>query len=198
MGERRRRTRLRIIKGAAAAFGRDGFEATTIPDILDAAGVSRRTLYQYFPDKSALLATIYERSTAHLLKAREQAMAGPGNGLDRLRRGQQVFFDFVTSAGPIVQVLAGQAMRPESPLAPRRLWLHQRIEDLYRDSFREAEGRELVPLAVRALILSTETLILHVQLHHDGDTAVLAQARQLLGWQLEQLVQQTAPATKTT
>ena len=194
VGGKRSRTRLKIIKGAARAFACHGLEATTVAHILQSAGVSRRTYYQFFSDKIDVLRALYERSTALLVAQRRKAMDGTGDGLSRLRRGQQVYFDFIRESGPLIQVMAAEAMRPASPLMRRRLWLHQSIEDLYRTTFREAEGVDLDALAVRGLILFTESLSLHVLLHQAGDAAVMRQAQALLGRHLEQLVAQALPA----
>ena len=81
--DRREATRLRIIKGAAEVFGQQGFAGTSVQAILDAAGVSRRTFYQCFSDKSAVLAAIYERSLNHLYACRREAMKHPGSGPER-------------------------------------------------------------------------------------------------------------------
>ncbi|WP_368185248.1 TetR/AcrR family transcriptional regulator [Aestuariibius sp. HNIBRBA575] len=43
-----------VIEGAREVFMRDGFEGASVDDIAKAAGVSKATLYSYFPDKGAL------------------------------------------------------------------------------------------------------------------------------------------------
>lgn len=47
-------TRRALIQAANRRFHRQGFEATTIDEICADAGVGRRTLFRYFPDKEAL------------------------------------------------------------------------------------------------------------------------------------------------
>lgn len=58
------RVRTQIVDAAAAVMSRGGPEATTTRAILDEAGVSAGTLYNYFPSKAALLAAVGE----HLLR----------------------------------------------------------------------------------------------------------------------------------
>jgi len=53
---KKREVRAAIIDAALALFARDGFEATTMDDIAARAGVSRRTVFRYFPSKEALTA----------------------------------------------------------------------------------------------------------------------------------------------
>ena len=43
-----------VIEGARAVFLRDGFERASVDDIAREAGVSKATLYSYFPDKRLL------------------------------------------------------------------------------------------------------------------------------------------------
>lgn len=44
-----------IARAALDLFLRDGFESTTLDAVAAAAGVSKRTLFQYFPSKSAIV-----------------------------------------------------------------------------------------------------------------------------------------------
>lgn len=43
-----------VLQGAREVFLRDGFEGASVDDIARAAGVSKATLYAYFPDKKIL------------------------------------------------------------------------------------------------------------------------------------------------
>jgi AcrR family transcriptional regulator len=53
--ERSRRTVARILDAAAHIFHEQGYSGATTNDIADEAGVSIGSLYQYFPNKDALL-----------------------------------------------------------------------------------------------------------------------------------------------
>ncbi len=52
---RRRATQADLVSSALRLFIERGFDATTMEDVADAAGVSRRTLYRYFPRKDDLV-----------------------------------------------------------------------------------------------------------------------------------------------
>ena len=56
--EQKQVTRRRILDAAKEIFQRDGFSAMSIEAIAAAAGVSRPTFYQYFPNKTAVLAQL--------------------------------------------------------------------------------------------------------------------------------------------
>jgi TetR/AcrR family transcriptional repressor of mexJK operon len=51
---RRGRKFTQVLDGAREVFLRDGFEAASVDEIARAAGVSKATLYAYFPDKRLL------------------------------------------------------------------------------------------------------------------------------------------------
>ena len=46
------------LDGAREVFLRDGFEGATVDDIARAGGVSKATLYRYFPDKSQMFVAV--------------------------------------------------------------------------------------------------------------------------------------------
>jgi AcrR family transcriptional regulator len=54
----------RILDAAARIFESEGYHATTTNHVAERAGVSVGSLYQYFPNKDALLVALAERHTA--------------------------------------------------------------------------------------------------------------------------------------
>lgn len=53
-------TRVAIIEGAVRAFARRGIEAATMADIAGEAGYSAPTLYNYFENKEAIVAALFD------------------------------------------------------------------------------------------------------------------------------------------
>lgn len=47
-----------VLEGARAVFMRDGFEGASVDEIARASGVSKATLYSYFPDKRLLFSEV--------------------------------------------------------------------------------------------------------------------------------------------
>lgn len=54
----------RILNAAAALIAKDGSEAMRMGDVAEQAGISIGSLYQYFPDKAAILRELNERYNA--------------------------------------------------------------------------------------------------------------------------------------
>ena len=67
-----RAQRRRVLSGLAASVGERGFAATTIADVVAAAGVSRSTFYAHFEDKEAAFVALYETGAELVLGLIEQ------------------------------------------------------------------------------------------------------------------------------
>lgn len=68
-------TREHILESAYGLFYRGGFQRTSIHEVADAAGITKRTLYNHFPSKDALLAEVMFRQ-ADLAAAELMRWAG--------------------------------------------------------------------------------------------------------------------------
>lgn len=64
-----------VLDAALQLFMSTGFEATRVEDIAKIAGISKATVYLYFPSKIALLEGLVRRSISPLVKSAESAMA---------------------------------------------------------------------------------------------------------------------------
>jgi TetR/AcrR family transcriptional regulator, mexJK operon transcriptional repressor len=67
-----------VLSGARTVFMRDGFEGASVDDIAREAGVSKATLYSYFPDKRLLFTEILRTECR---RQTEQAEAEIADGL---------------------------------------------------------------------------------------------------------------------
>lgn len=87
------RTRDRILDGALEAVARHGLAKLEMTDVSAAAGVSRGTVYRYFPNREALVSELAVREglrfQSEVLAAVERAPAGPARILVVLRHATQ-------------------------------------------------------------------------------------------------------------
>jgi AcrR family transcriptional regulator len=67
LGPKAQRTRDTILAAALVRFSKHGYMHTTVADVADEAGVSLGTVYQYFRDRSDLVAALVHASVATLL-----------------------------------------------------------------------------------------------------------------------------------
>lgn len=68
----------RIVEAARVVLVRDGYEAFTTNRVADEAAVSPGSLYQYFPDKSALVTVVLDRWSAEISDRVAASMAASG------------------------------------------------------------------------------------------------------------------------
>lgn len=68
----------RIVEAARVVLVRDGYEAFTTNRVADEAVVSPGSLYQYFPDKSALVTVVLDRWSAEISDRVAASMAASG------------------------------------------------------------------------------------------------------------------------
>jgi len=67
LGPKARRTRAAILDAAARLFTEQGYQATSVADVATAAGVSLGTVYQYFRDRSDLVAALLQAQVTRML-----------------------------------------------------------------------------------------------------------------------------------
>jgi AcrR family transcriptional regulator len=68
LGAKATRTREKILAAAARQFAADGYQRTTVAAVADAAGLSLGTVYQYFRDRTDLVAALVQRRVAEDLR----------------------------------------------------------------------------------------------------------------------------------
>jgi AcrR family transcriptional regulator len=66
----------RIAAGMIAVVVAEGYAAATVTKVVTAAGLSRRTFYNYYPDKAEAFADVYAQVTDFLCEAMAEAAAG--------------------------------------------------------------------------------------------------------------------------
>jgi AcrR family transcriptional regulator len=97
INEHKELTRAALLDSGAAAFVRCGLAGTSIGTLADDAGIARTTVYEYFPNKEAVLAALIEERLPPVVA---QAMSdlpdvGPADRLSEiLRRGFRLVAEF--------------------------------------------------------------------------------------------------------
>ena len=79
-------TRVVILDAALKCFRTRGLRKTTMSDVGHQAGVSRSTIYEYFPDKRAVIDAASEHATHLFYRSLAVAMDGGGPLEDKLSR----------------------------------------------------------------------------------------------------------------
>lgn len=134
----------RLLKAMTATVGRRGYRDAHITEVVDRAGVSRRTFYEHFEGKEECFAAAYGRGLEELVSATQNAFEAEDAWEDSLRAGlrallerlakrpeiARVCFVEILAAGPSAAACRDEAMRGFLPLfesAPTELPRTMRI-----------------------------------------------------------------------
>ncbi len=86
--------RVKLLECALDLFSARGYDAVGVQEIVEAAGVTKPTLYHYFNHKRGLLDTLLEEQFAPLNGAIHQAAEYQGDLVMSLRNVLTVYFNF--------------------------------------------------------------------------------------------------------
>jgi AcrR family transcriptional regulator len=83
-----------LVTAALAALETSGPDAVSLRELAAGLGVSRAAPYRHFPDRDALMAAVAARGFDGLIEIYETALAGPGDGRERLRAAMLGYMAF--------------------------------------------------------------------------------------------------------
>lgn len=116
----------RILGAAAALYGERGYYDTRVEDIVERAGVSRRTVYQHFKDLDELRFAVFERAIATTL-VRLAEIAQDKDAPDRLRAVLTRMFEHIAITPHFGRVVAYELRLP----SPRNVALRKQVLALF-------------------------------------------------------------------
>ena len=89
-----------IIEAALAIFGERGLAAARLEDIAKRAGLSKGTIYLYFPNKEELFREVVRRTVIPKLEQREQTyLTATGSAIEVLDSFMRTFWISIRSSG---------------------------------------------------------------------------------------------------
>lgn len=88
------RRREAILDAAEKLFAEKGYENASIEGIAGGAGLTKRTLYQYFISKEDLFFAVALKGGKELTRGYEEAFARGRDALEKIRRGNQAYLQF--------------------------------------------------------------------------------------------------------
>lgn len=104
-----------ILDGARRIFLRDGFDGASMNDIVRAAGVSKGTVYVYFPSKEALFAALIRHDKRQQAEQTCKWASESGDVREALTRVGRSFMALLTKPEHIAQVRTVIAVAPRFP-----------------------------------------------------------------------------------
>ena len=174
-------TRQEIFESALALFREHGFDATTMQQVADRAGVAKGAAYYYYPSKEAIVQAYYDLLQTGQEQSCERAFAKSKSLKSRLAVAMLSKFDLVQYDRGLLGVVFRYTGEPAHPLS----CLGKGTEDIRRRSiqvFRDAialellptDLKELLPVALWALQMGLLILFLYDETPHQQRTRNLA------------------------
>jgi len=111
-------TGLKILDAALELFREAGFDAATMRDIADKAGVATGAAYYYYPSKDALVMAFYQRSCAEMQPKIEAALEHAEGLENRLRELIAVKLAHFAPNRGVLRALLRNGADPKHPLSP--------------------------------------------------------------------------------
>lgn len=145
------RTQRRIVEAAAYSFATRGYRDTRLTHIAAAAGVSRSTLYEYFPGKEQLLIAIRHQLIEVLVAQVRDTLAPTTSALEGLRNWLRTGVSPLPAHRPLLKIIYADEV--QSSLLLDREATRKSIEDARKlvsstltKGIRDGELRSDLPL----------------------------------------------------
>ncbi len=151
--------RKRLYATAIELIGRKGYEATTLREVAQAAGVSVGLLYKYFPSKSAVILAFYEELSGEYAARAAEMKAGKWRNrfVFALRTCLEVLGPYRKTLASLAPMLV--ADRAEGVFAAQTGLSRRRVEQVFQDA---VAGASDAPAAKLAEALGMLLYLLHL------------------------------------
>ena len=166
-----------------ATVAEKGYEPTTIADIVDLSGVSRRAFYRHFKDKQECFLKAAEALVVPSMLVIEQAESAP-EAEDRMRQAVEALLKLLTSQPAAAKMCFVEiyAAGPEGVAVVDRTL--DKFEGFVAGLFSGIPGREgMPPWMLRAMIGGLQKVI-HKRLYRDEEKGLLELVPQVCDWWL--------------
>jgi AcrR family transcriptional regulator len=121
--ERREERRERLLDAATEVFAARGYAGTRVDDLVEHAGISRRTLYEEFESVDAILTEVYERAVRISFTSILERLVAVQDPLDRIRVGVAVWYELI-AANPSAARVVFEVYRHAGPAQAARYELN--------------------------------------------------------------------------
>ncbi len=164
-----RNGRQRLLEAASRLFASKGYTATSVRDIVSAAGVTAPSLYHHFGNKEGLFLALVRVNRARVEAARQEVLAGGGTAAERLVRLSRTYValrrELADFGWAIVRIVTGP--RKATPRFDLRAMARERVrhfEDLVEEGVASGEFAPCVPHHVALALVGAIDIACHSRL----------------------------------
>lgn len=149
-----------MLAAVAVALERQGYAGTTVSQVLEGAGVSRRTFYEQFADKDDCLLVAYDDAERRAWAQVVAALAGESRGdwPQRVHTAVGAAMDFLVAEPATARLFTLEA-RTLPALAERQRGAAERIAAILRAGNRAQSGPDDLPEATERTLVANVTAL---------------------------------------
>jgi TetR/AcrR family transcriptional regulator len=108
----------RILLSALELFAAKGYDATSVREICEAAGITKPTLYHFYGSKEGVYRALVEGALDDFRNRIVRALQAPGTAVARLQRVARVHFESARARRDLVRFLVALVHNPPSSAPP--------------------------------------------------------------------------------
>lgn len=172
-------TRERILTGAARAFGKLGYAATRVEDVLEAAEISRPTFYKAFESKDDVFEELSARHHREIRERVIRSLEGAADPLTQLESVVDTFMRWRAELGPIGRVLDQEGRTPGTRLARHRRETLDAMSAWGAERLRAAGRGDADPILYHGLIAAMESVADSLLAKHPVREAAIERAKRI-------------------
>lgn len=122
-----------ILDEAASLFAKHGFTATDVQWIADSLGISKGTIYRYFPSKEKLFLAAVQDGIDRMVDEIDEARAGSGDKIDEIRASVVAYLRFFRKNPQLAELF----IQERAEFRDRRRPIYFEHRDARREPWRE-------------------------------------------------------------
>lgn len=179
--------RERLLEAMAEAVAERGYAAAAVADVIERAGVSRKTFYELFPNKERCFLASYDRGVAMVLEAIAAAVRDASNPYAAAAAGAQAYLDTLAANPALARAFFVEVLAAGPAALARRDAVLERFADQLAGIYADAQDAlgDVLPTAppryvFRASVGAVNELVTRELMVGDGPAQLPAMADQLL------------------
>ena len=146
--------RTQLVEIARAVFARRGFEATSVEEIAERAGITKPIVYEHFGGKEGLYAVLVDREMDHVVTRIAEAISS-GTPRERVERAALAFLSYVRDQpdGFIVLSRDAPVTLAHGGMSSLLNDVAERVADVFATTFKQAGyDPKTAPIYAHALV----------------------------------------------
>ncbi|MCA9950295.1 MAG: TetR/AcrR family transcriptional regulator [Anaerolineales bacterium] len=124
--------RTAMMQAAVRIFAEKGYQAATVRDIVEAAGVAIGTFYFYFPDKETLFVHLYEETADFLLQTIGQSLNSRATMPKQYQTALNAYVNIAVYEPAIIQLLLIGGVGAVPALEEKRAAFRERLTQVWQ------------------------------------------------------------------